>query len=105
MRAWIGAILSLLMVVVTAAVSLYHLAGAGWHRAFVLVFILGGAGLTIFALLTRRAGEMRSSMFGLATERVYFVPPDERMSLNPTGALAVAGIVVAAIGLLVDALN
>ena len=111
MRAWIGAILSLVVAIAIflalAAVGalVYHLSGAGWHRAIVLVFLLGGAGLTIFALMTNRAGQMRSELFGFATERIYLVPPDERMTLNPTGVMAISGIVIAAIGVLVDALN
>jgi hypothetical protein len=82
---------------------LYHLTGADWRRAFVLVFLIGGAGLTAFALLTNRAEQQRSAIFDFATEWVTWVPPDERMTLNPTGALAIAGIAIAAIGLLIDA--
>ena len=109
MRAWVGAIISLVFTVsIFVAVAcvgalLYHLSGASWHRAIVLVFVLGGAGLTAFALLTNRAGQMRSELFSLATERIYMVPPDERMTLNPTGVMAIAGIVIAAIGMVVDA--
>lgn len=109
MRARVGAFVSLLVLVAISAgiafvaAVLYHLTGADWRRAFVLVFLIGGAGLTAFALLTNRAEQQRSEIFDFATEWVSWVPPDERMTLNPTGALAIAGIVIAAIGLVVDA--
>jgi hypothetical protein len=102
--------LASLVIAVTIAVGIafvvalaYHLTGATWHRAIVIVFLLGGAGLTAFALMTSRADQMRSSVFDFATELVSWGPKDERMTLNPTGVLAVAGIVIAALGLVFDA--
>jgi hypothetical protein len=108
-RARIAAFVSLVLAV-TALVGIaflialvYHLTGANWQRAILIVFLIGGAGLVAFAVLTHGAEQKGASMFDFALERVYRVPPDERMKLNPTGVLVVAGIVLAAIGLVVDA--
>ena len=81
----------------------YHLTGADWRRAILIVFLIGGAGLVAFALLTHGAEQQGSTIFDHALERVYQVPRDERMTLNPTGVLVIAGIVMAGIGLVVDA--
>jgi hypothetical protein len=111
MRARIAAFLSLLMAIacvlaVAFLVALvYHLSGAGWHRAIVIVFLIGGPALVGFALLTNNAEHTGATIFDHALIRVYPVPPDERMTLNPTGVFVIAGVVLAAIGVAVDALN
>jgi hypothetical protein len=108
-RARIAAFLSL-VIAVTAVLGVaflialvYHLTGADWRRAILIIFLIGGAGLVAFALLTHGAEQKGAAMFDFALDWVYWVPPDERMTLNPTGVLVIAGIVMAAIGLVVDA--
>jgi hypothetical protein len=68
------------------------------HRAFSLVFYLGGGLLLLFALLTRGAeGRAYNLGPGVGLMRVFSVRPEER-TLNPTGAFVIAAIVLLVLG-------
>src|SRR5918912_1770576 len=68
------------------------------HRAFSLVFYLGGGLLLLFALLTRGAESRAYNLGrGVGLMRRFSVRPEER-GLNPTGALAIAAVVLLVLG-------
>jgi hypothetical protein len=111
-RAIAGALLSLVLVVLLlvalafAAAFLYHLRGGSWQHAIVVVFLVFGVGLVGFALITHGAEQSAGGLHGgdIMLERVFSVPPDERVRLNATGVLVIAGVVIAAIAIVIDAL-
>ena len=112
MRAAVGALLTLVLVVAIfvalafGAAFLYHLNGAGWEHAIVVVFLVFGVGLVGFALITHGAEQSAGTMHSgdILLQRVFYVPPDERVRLNATGVLIVAGVVLTAISLALDTL-
>jgi hypothetical protein len=85
---------------------LFHLRGGSWHHAIVVVFLVFGVGLVGMALTTHGAEQSAGGMHSgdIMLERVFYVPPDERLRLNATGVLVVSGVVLAAIAFAVDAL-
>lgn len=92
----------LLVVVVAVALGVAYLylrlGDVSSHRAFSLVFYVGGAVLLLFALLTRGAeGRAYNLGSGVGLMRVFSVQPQER-ALNPTGALVVAAVVLLVLG-------
>src|ERR671924_1367748 len=82
-----------------AALLSQHLAGASAHRAFTIVFYLGGAGMLVFALTPRGA---RGRGYGTMPLLRRFGGDEPAPALNPSGLLAVVGVVLLALGALFD---
>ena len=81
-----------------AAAFLYqNLGGVSAHRAFALVFYLGGAGLLLFALVTRGAEGRAYNLAPVGLLRRERVRERDR-ALNPTGALILAAVVLLVLG-------
>jgi hypothetical protein len=96
------ALVVLLAVVLALAFGVAYLymrlGDASSHRAFSLVFYVGGGILLLFALLTRGA-EGRAYDLGpnVGLTRVFSIRPEER-ALNPTGAFVLAAVVLLVLG-------
>ena len=67
------------------------------HRAYALVFYVGGGVLLLFALLTRGAQGRVAFLGGVGLERVGRVREQER-TLNPTGVLVLAALLLLVLG-------
>jgi|SRR5919108_3622218 hypothetical protein len=92
----LGAALAVALVLAFAAALLYqHVGGVSAHRAFSLVFYLGGAGMLVFALVPRGA---RGRGYGPVPLLRRFGGPEPAPALNPTGLLAVTGVVLLVLG-------
>ena len=111
MKSFLRAILSLLTVAVAVvAIALaiagvyYALGDVSGERALKLVFYIGGAGLLVFSLLThgseRKAWSSAADSF---VEHLVDVPPDERITVNPTAAFMLGAIALLALGIAVEA--
>ena len=96
----LGVVLVVALAIAFAVALLYqHLGGESAHRAFAIVFYVGGAGMLVFALVPRGA---RGRGYGTMPLLRRFGGPEPAPALNPTGPLAVAGIVLLALGALFD---
>jgi hypothetical protein len=86
---------------VTFAVALLyqHPGGESAHRAFAIVFYIGGAGMLVFALTPRGA---RGRGYGTMSLLRRFGGDEPAPALNPSGLLAIVGIVLLAIGAVFD---
>jgi hypothetical protein len=80
-----------------AAFLYEHAAGVDAHRAYSLVFYVGGGVLLLFALLTRGAQGRVAFLGGVGLERVGRVREQER-TLNPTGVLVLAALLLLVLG-------
>jgi hypothetical protein len=80
------------------AAYLYDLSGASTHRAYTVVFYVGGGVLLLFALLTRGAEGRVAFLDGVGLERVGRVRHEEERALKPTGVLVLAAIVLLVLG-------
>ena len=93
-------VLGVVLAVAFAVALLYqHLGGVSAHRAFTIVFYLGGAGMLVFALVPRGA---RGRGYGTMPLLRRFGGPEPAPALNPTGLLAVAAVVLLALGAVFD---
>ena len=93
-------VLGVVLTLAFAAALLYqHLGGESAHRAFTIVFYLGGAGMLVFALVPRGA---RGRGYGTMPLLRRFGGSEPTPALNPTGLLAVVGIVLLALGAVFD---
>ena len=79
------------------AAFLYDRSGASTHRAYTVVFYVGGGVLLLFALLTRGAEGRVAFLGGVGLERVGRVREEQR-ALNPTGVLVLAAILLLVLG-------
>jgi hypothetical protein len=96
------ALVVLLVVVLALAFGIAYLyrwlGDVSSHRAFSLVFYVGGGVLLLFALLTRGAESRAYDLGrGVGLMRRFSVRPEER-ALNPTGAFVVAALVLLVLG-------
>ena len=66
-------------------------------RAYAVVFYVGGGVLLIFALVTRGAEGWAYDLSDFGLRRRHRVPERER-ALNPTGTLALAGVLLVVLG-------
>ena len=80
-----------------AAFLYQHVGGVDAHRAYSIVFYLGGGVLFLFALLTRGAEGRVAFLAGVGLERRGRVREQERM-LNPTGVLVLAAVLLLVLG-------
>jgi hypothetical protein len=67
------------------------------HRAYSLVFYIGGGVLLLFALLTRGAEGRVAFLAGVGLERLGRVREEPR-ALNPTGVLVLAAVLLLVLG-------
>jgi hypothetical protein len=97
----LGRLLVALIVIVGLAFGaafVYEQAGdVTAHRAFTVVFYVGGGVLLLFALLTRGAEGRVAFLGGVGLERLGRVPEEQR-ALNPTGVLVLAALVLLVLG-------
>jgi hypothetical protein len=104
-----GVVQLLILVVLAAALAAsaaalaVWLGGAGTHRAFSLAFYVAGGVLLVLAFLGHGA-ERKATAPGseIVLERVFSIPRSEQATLNPTGALAVVGVVILALAVFLD---
>jgi hypothetical protein len=80
-----------------AAYLYQHLGDVDAHRAYSVVFYVGGGVLFLFALLTRGAEGRVAFLGGVGLERRGRVREQER-ALNPTGVLVLAAILLLVLG-------
>ena len=80
-----------------AAFLYQHLGHVDAHRAYSLVFYVGGGVLFLFALLTRGAEGRVAFLAGVGLERRGRVREQER-TLNPTGVFVLAAILLLVLG-------
>jgi len=93
-------VLGVALAVAFAVALLYqHLGGASAHRAFAIVFYVAGAGMLVFALVPRGA---QGRGYGTMPLLRRFGGDEPAPALNPTGLLAVVGIVLLALGAVFD---
>ena len=76
-----------------AAFLYQHLGHVDAHRAYSVAFYVGGGVLLLFALLTRGAEGRVAFLGGVGVERVGRIREQER-TLNPTGALFLAAVLL-----------
>ena len=80
-----------------AAYLYQHLGDVDAHRAYSVVFYVGGGVLLVFALLTRGAEGRVAFLGGVGLERRGRVRERER-ALNPTGVLVLAAVLLLVLG-------
>jgi hypothetical protein len=80
-----------------AAFLYQHVGGVDAHRAYSVVFYVGGGMLFLFALLTRGAEGRVAFLAGVGLERRGRVREEERR-LNPTGVFVLAAILLLFLG-------
>jgi hypothetical protein len=80
-----------------AAFLYQHVGGVDAHRAYSVVFYVGGGVLFLFALLTRGAEGRVAFLAGVGLERRGRVHEQER-TLNPTGVFVLAAILLLVLG-------
>jgi hypothetical protein len=91
-------VLALILGLAFLAAYLYeHVGGVTAHRAYALVFYLGGAGLFLFALVTRGAEGRAYNLAPVGLLRRQRVRERER-ALNPTGVLLLAAVLLLVLG-------
>ena len=91
-------VLAVILGLAFLAAFLYrHLGGADAHRAYSVVFYVGGGVLFLFALLTRGAEGRVAFLAGVGLERRGRVREGERR-LNPTGVFVLAAILLLFLG-------
>ena len=84
-----------------AAFLYQHVGRVAAHRAYSVVFYVGGGVLFLFALLTRGAEGRVAFLAGVGLERRGRVREQER-TLNPTGTLVLAAVLLLALGAVFD---
>jgi peptidoglycan/LPS O-acetylase OafA/YrhL len=93
-------VLGFVLAVTFAVALLYqHLGGESAHRAFAIVFYIAGAGMLVFALTPRGA---RGRGYGTMPLLRRYGGNEPAPALNPTGLLAVVGIVLLALAVVFD---
>src|SRR5207245_672415 len=100
-----GAVVVVVAGLCAVVAEIIHVAGGSTlHRAFSVAFYVGGGVLFLFALTTHGA-EKRAYGAGseIALMRVFRVPGEGETTLNPTGALAVAGVAMLVLGVVFEA--
>jgi hypothetical protein len=80
-----------------AAFLYQHTGHVDAHRAYSIVFYVGGGVLLLFALLTRGAEGRAYSLAGVGLSRRRRVREQER-ALNPTGVLVLAAVLILVLG-------
>jgi hypothetical protein len=80
-----------------AAYLYQHLGNVDAHRAYAVVFYVGGGVLLVFALVTRGAEGRAYDLAGVGLRRRRRVRQQER-TLNPTGVLVLAAILLLVLG-------
>ena len=91
-------VLAVILGLAFAAAFLYERLGdASPHRAYSLVFYIGGGVLLLFALLTRGAEGRVAFLAGVGLERRGRVREEPR-ALNPTGVLVLAAVLLLVLG-------
>jgi hypothetical protein len=81
-----------------AAFLYQHVGGVDAHRAYSVVFYVGGGVLFLFALLTRGAEGRVAFLAGVGLERRGHVRDEEERRLNPTGVFVLAAILLLVLG-------
>ena len=97
LRDLVVALVVILGLALLAAFLYQHASGADVHRAYSVVFYVGGGVLFLFALLTRGAEGRVAFLGGVGLERRGRVREQER-TLNPTGVLVLAAVVMLFLG-------
>ena len=80
-----------------AAYLYQHVGGVDAHRAYSVVFYVGGGVLFLVALLTRGAEGRVAFLAGVGLERGGRIREQER-TLNPTGVLVLAAVLMLVLG-------
>lgn len=81
-----------------AAYLYQHVGNVDAHKAYSVVFYVGGAGLLVFAILTRGAEGWAYDVFAdLGFRHRHRVAVRDR-ALNPTGTLALAAVLLLVLG-------
>jgi hypothetical protein len=96
-RDLVAALVVILGLTFLAAFLYQRAGGVDAHRAYSVVFYVGGGVLLLFALLTRGAEGRVAFLGGVGLERVGRVREQER-TLNPTGVLVLAAILLLVLG-------
>jgi hypothetical protein len=97
LRELVAVLVVILGLAFLAAYLYEHVGGASAHRAYALVFYLGGAGLLLFALVTRGAEGRAYNLAPVGLLRRERVRERER-ALNPTGVLVAAAVLLLVLG-------
>jgi hypothetical protein len=91
-------VLAVILALAFLAAFLYqHVGGVDAHRAYSVVFYVGGGVLFLFALLTRGAEGRVGFLAGVGLERRGRVREQPR-TLNPTGVFVLAAILLLVLG-------
>jgi hypothetical protein len=91
-------VLAVILALAFLAAFLYQrVGGVDAHRAYSVVFYVGGGVVLLFALLTRGAEGRVAFLAGIGLERRGWVREEERR-LNPTGVFVLAAILLLFLG-------
>ena len=81
-----------------AAYLYQHLADVDAHKAYSVVFYVGGAGLLVFAILTRGAEGWAYDVFADFGVRYRHRVAVRERALNPTGVFVLAAVLLLVLG-------
>jgi hypothetical protein len=97
LRDLVVALVVILGLAFLAAFGYQHAGGVDVHRAYSVVFYVGGGVLFLVALLTRGAEGRVAFLAGVGLERGGRIREQER-TLNPTGVLVLAAVLMLVLG-------